>query len=124
MRREVLVNLNLAIGLRAESALRDRIIAGLNGKLEERLYGLPFAGDNNLLFDEIAIAESPGLARWYSPLQENADPQWGTCRLAIWIDRVDNSKTRTAVFAPGDFMVEPPDSAWVTLPGLDSPREL
>jgi CRISPR-associated protein Cas5t len=119
-RREVLMDLDLVVGVRGNEDLRDRIIAGLNGELREPRYGLPFAGDNNLLFDEIAIEESPGLARWYCPLQENAAPQRGTCRLAIWIDRIDNSKTQTAVFAPGDFVLKPPKEAWVPLPSVDS----
>jgi CRISPR-associated protein Cas5t len=119
-RREVLMALDLVVGVRGNEELRDRIIAGLNGDLKEPRYGLPFAGDNNFLFDSIDIEKSDDLVRWYSPLQENARPQRGSCRLAVWIDRADNSQTQTAVFAPGDFMSNPPESAWVTLP--DVPR--
>ena len=118
VRREVLVNLDVVVGVRGNAELGDRIVAGLNGELDEPRYGLPFAGDNNFLFDSIDIVESPGCVRWYSPLPENARPQRGTCRLAIWIDRADNSKTQTAVFTPGDdFRSHPPESAWVKLPG-------
>jgi len=117
-RREILVNLNLIIGFRAEQALCDRIVAGLNGELDEPRYGLPFAGDNNFLFDTIEIEESSGLARWYSPIQENTRPTPGNCRLTTWIDRSDNSKTRTAVFAPSHFVLSPPESAWVHLPKI------
>jgi CRISPR-associated protein Cas5t len=51
IRREVLVNLDLVVGVQAEQWLCDRIVAGLNGELDEPRYGLPFAGDNNFLFD-------------------------------------------------------------------------
>jgi len=116
VRREVLVNLDLIVGFNAEQWLCDRIIAGLNGELEEFRYGLPFAGDNNFLFDLIEpIAQLP-LARWYCVLENSTRPNRGICRLSIWINREDNSKTKTAVFAPSDFLLNPPNSAWVKLP--------
>ena len=116
IRREVLVNLDLVVGVRSEQWLCDRIIAGLNGELDEPRYGLPFAGDNNFLFDEIEPIDNPLMARWYCSLQDSARPSRGVCRLTTWIDRADNSKTQTAVFAPSDFVLNPPESAWVHLP--------
>ncbi|MBW4647405.1 MAG: type I-MYXAN CRISPR-associated protein Cas5/Cmx5/DevS [Kastovskya adunca ATA6-11-RM4] len=116
VRREVLVDLDLVVGIQAEQWLCDRIIAGLNGELDEPRYGLPFAGDNNFLFDSIELISSPPMARWYSPLQNSTRPSRGVCRLTTWIDRADNSKTQTAVFAPSNFVLNPPESAWVNLP--------
>ena len=116
IRREVLVNLDLVVGVRAEQWLCARIIAGLNGELDEPRYGLPFAGDNNFLFDAIELIDNPPMARWYCPLQDGGRPSQGVCRLTTWIDRADNSKTQTAVFAPSAFVLSPPESAWVHLP--------
>jgi CRISPR-associated protein Cas5t len=116
VRREVIVNLNLIVGVRANDSLCDRIIRGMNGELNEPRYGLPFAGDNNFLFDDIQVLEKPPLARWYCPLEDNIRPNRGMCRLTTWIDRADNTKTQIRVFSPTDFVIEPPKSAWVNLP--------
>ena len=116
IRREVLIDLKLIVGIKAEDSFCDRIKQGLNGELDESRYGLPFAGDNNFLFDNIQVLESPPLARWYSPIEENSPPSRGKCRLNTWIDRADNTKTKTEIFAPTDFVLEPPESAWIRLP--------
>jgi CRISPR-associated protein Cas5t len=116
VRREILIDLELIIGIRAENDLCDRIIQSLNGELDEPRYGLPFAGDNNFLFDNIQVLESPPMARWYAPIEENSPPRRGKCRLTTWIDRADNTKTKTEIFAPTDFVLEPPESAWINLP--------
>lgn len=116
VRREVLVNLNLVVGIRAEQWLCDRIVQGLNGELDEPRYGLPFAGDNNFLFDLIEPIDHPPIARWYCPLQEGNRSSRGVCRLTTWIDRADNSRTQTTVFAPSEFVLSPPESAWLQLP--------
>ena len=116
VRREVLIDLELIVGIKAENSLCDRIRQGLNGELKCDRYGLPFAGDNNFLFDDIQIIESPPMARWYSPIKDESPPSRGKCRLTTWIDRADNTKTRTNIFAPTDFVLEPPESAWINLP--------
>lgn len=120
VRREVLVNLDLVLGVRAEQRLCDRIVQGLNGELDEPRYGLPFAGDNNFLFDLIEPIDNPPMARWYCSLQNGIHPGRGFCRLTTWIDRADNTKTKTAVFAPTDFRLSPPESAWVQLPSVST----
>lgn len=116
VRREVLVNLDLVVGVRAEEGLCERIIAGLNGELDESRYGLPFAGDNNFLFDAIDLIDNPPMARWYCPLQDGSPPSRGVCRLTTWIDRADNTKTQIALLAPSAFVLSPPESAWIHLP--------
>ncbi len=116
VRREVIVNFNLIVGVRADKSLCDRIIQGLNGELDEPRYGLPFAGDNNFLFDDIRVVEKPILARWYSLLEDDIRPNRKTCRLTTWIDRADNTKTQIRVFSLTNFVIDPPESAWVNLP--------
>lgn len=116
VRREILIDLELIVGIRAESSLCDRIKQGLNGELDEPRYGLPFAGDNNFLFDDIQVLKSPPMARWYSSINQDSPPSRGKCRLNTWIDRADNTNTQTKIFAPTDFVLEPPRSAWINLP--------
>ena len=115
-RREVLLDLELTVGVKAEGSFCDRLKQGLNGELEWDRYGLSFAGDNNFLFDEIEILENTPMARWYCPLEQNSPPSRGKCRLTTWIDRTDNTKTVTEIFQPSDFVLQPPDSAWISLP--------
>ncbi len=114
--REVLVDLNLAIGVRADVELEARILDGLAGRLEVPRYGLPFAGDNNFLFDRIEPLATPPLARWYEQLAGDGRPRRGVCRLTVWIDRADNSQTEIGVFAPSEPSREPPAEAWLRLP--------
>ena len=116
VRRQVLIDLELIIGIKAENDFCDRIKQGLNGELECNRYGLPFAGDNNFLFEDIQILKTPPMARWYFPSKDDSPPSRGKCRLTTWIDRADNTKTKTEIFAPTDFVLEPPESAWISLP--------
>lgn len=116
VRREVLIDLELIIGIKSENDFCNRVKQGLNGELEEPRYGLPFAGDNNFLFEDIQILTIPPMARWYSPIKDDSPPSRGKCRLTTWIDRADNTQTKTDIFAPTDFVLEPPESAWISLP--------
>jgi CRISPR-associated protein Cas5t len=116
VRREVLVDLDLIIGLQAPAEFWLKINQGLDGEAVINRYGLPFAGDNNFLFDEIYATEKPDLARWYCPLEHDTRPNPGACRLTLWIDRGDNTKTKIKVFSPSDFRLEPPKKAWQQLP--------
>jgi len=117
VRREVLVDLDIIIGVKADPELWKKIYQGLNGELPIQRYGLPFAGDNNFLFDDIQILDKPDdLARWYCPLEADTRPNQGACRLTVWIDRENNTQTQIQVFSPSEFMLEPSDSAWLHLP--------
>jgi CRISPR-associated protein Cas5t len=119
VRREVLVGFDCVLGVRAaEDGLLDRVVRGLRGELGEPRYGLPFAGDNNLLFDRIDVVGAPPPAQWYSPLSEDEEERRaGSCRLTVAIDRRDASRTATRLFAPGGGVESgPPESAWVWVP--------
>ena len=121
IRREVLIDLELIIGIKADDSFCDRLKCGLNGELEESRYGLPFAGDNNFLIDEIEILEKPKIARWYCPIKDNNPPSRDKCRLTTWIDRADNTKTKTKIFGfeATNYVLKAPKSAWVSLPEKD-----
>jgi len=80
-------------------------------------YGLPFAGDNNFLFDRIDSLETPPPTLWYVQLQPDDPPMRGSYRLTVGIDRADNSKTTSYLYAPMDIpLTEPPDHAWTWTP--------
>jgi CRISPR-associated protein Cas5t len=117
-RRELLVGLDAIIGVESEDeALLAEVGRGLRGERTTRRYGLPFAGDNNLLFDRIELLEEPPVARWYAPLEEASGPRRDSCRLTVGIDRADASRTTTVLLAPGEEpLPEPPESAWTWTP--------
>lgn len=118
IRREMLVSFQAVIAVRCSDELRSLIIAGLQGDLNEnRDYGLPFAGDNNFLFDEIEVIPGIKPLHWYTRIEDGELPRLGTCRLTTWIDRSNSANTRVEAFAPIETpQVEPPHNAWTTLP--------
>ncbi len=118
VRREVLVGLDVVVGVEsADEALLARVRRGLDGELEGERYGLPFAGDNNLIFDRLEVLGSLIASRWYTPVQSEESPRRGSCRLTVGIDRADSSRTRTLLVAPlAQPKRMPPDDAWVWTP--------
>ena len=100
-RREILLDLDCVIGLRnPDPSLVSRIEKGLAGDFNTQRYGLPFAGDNNFLFNDISILEQPREIYWYVQMQQDDPPKPGSCRLTVGIDREDSSKTTSLLFAP------------------------
>jgi CRISPR-associated protein Cas5t len=115
VRREMLVDYDGVIGVQtSDEGLRELVGKGLRGELEKGRYGLPFAGDNNYLYDNIEIFnEPPAGTTWYAHFGPDESPRKGTCRLTIGIDRTDNSRTTTSVFAPAPVLS---DSVWTWTP--------
>lgn len=99
VRRELLVGVELVVGARGDDSLLARVKKGLTGELDVPRYGLPFAGDNQFLFDEIAIVPDDFPARWYVPTS-GTEPAAETTRLTTNIDRHDASRTEAPLFAP------------------------
>lgn len=119
VRRELLVGFDGIIGLQsAEGDIYQRLQRGLRGELGEPRYGLPFAGDNNFLFDRIEVVDEPPEAtHWYARMQPDDPPRRGSCRLTVGIDRADNSNTTSFLFAPTDERSStPPNLAWTWTP--------
>lgn len=118
-RREVLVGLDMILGVQADSELLTQIQQGLSGELNNDRYGLPFAGDNNFLFDQIDILDEPLSTLWYVQMQPDNAPMRGSYRLTVGIDRADNSKTTSFLYAPiEEPMTEPPAEAWTWTPRI------
>jgi CRISPR-associated protein Cas5t len=117
VRREVLVGLDIIIGIQEFENLFDRIRQGLRGELNAQSYGMPFAGDNNCLFDHIDIIDEPPLTYWYEKMEIDSPPRKRSQRLTVGIDRADNSKTSNLLFAPIESpSSQPPENAWTWTP--------
>ena len=115
----MLVGLDCIIGAQSDDvALFDRVRKGLKGELDATRYGLPFMGDNNFLIDRIdEVTAPPEVVVWYVRMQPDDPPRKGSCRLPVGIDRADNSKTTSFLYAPVESSLpEPPDLAWTWAP--------
>jgi CRISPR-associated protein Cas5t len=120
VRRELLVDYDGVIGVQsADSELLGCVQRGLRGEFDLPRYGLPFAGDNNFLIDRIDIlAEPPADVRWYARMQPDDPPRKGSCRLTVGINRKDNSKTTSFLYAPllKPTQHPPEETGWVWVP--------
>lgn len=113
VRRELLVDLDLVLGACGSGVVLDRIHMGLRGSGDWPRYGLPFAGDNNLLFDRMDILDKPPECAWYVPVDIQGPPAKGATRLTLAIDRTDNSQTRAVLVSPSTTRnSDPPTEAW------------
>lgn len=113
-RRALLSGLHAYIALRDSGELIDWISAGLRGE-RNRQYGLPFLGDNNFLPDKIIVVEQLVPAYWYSSIrpEDSVSGVAKPARLTVMIDRVDMSKTLSALYVPtAEPSSEIPESAW------------
>lgn len=110
VKREVLVGMVALVGVRGAASIVERIPRGLSGELEAPRYGLPFAGDNQLLFNRIDVVRGEAIANWYVPVSQGEKPRAST-RLTIRIDRRDSANTQAPLFAPTD-RAPCPEDAW------------
>jgi CRISPR-associated protein Cas5t len=121
VRREFLVGYNGMIGVQTKNPdLLEQVRNGLRGNLESPRYGLPFAGDNNLLIDQIDVEDEPPPTHWYARMQPDDPPRKGSCRLTVGINRSDNSKTTSYLYAPAvESSALPCEHAWTWTPRDD-----
>ncbi len=118
VRREMLIDYVGIIGVQTDDeSLVEKVKKGLRGEIE-RKYGLPFAGDNNFLFDKIKVLEEkPENVIWYVQHQSDDKQIKGSCLLYVGINRTDNSKTTSFVFVPKENLNFPlPETAWTWTP--------
>ncbi|MBK6797766.1 MAG: type I-MYXAN CRISPR-associated protein Cas5/Cmx5/DevS [Acidobacteria bacterium] len=118
VRREFLTGYDGMIGVQTEDTdLLVQIKRGLRGELDSPRYGLPFAGDNNLLIDRIDFVDQPPPTRWYARMLPDDPPRKGSCRLTVGINRTDNSRTSHLLCAPLAVVQSlPPEAAWTWTP--------
>lgn len=124
VRREFLSSVRAVVAIRGDSEFEDRILRGLRGEFNADRYGIPYLGDNAYLLDRIDRIETPVPVSWFEQQAAGAAGiRDHATRLTIQIDRADLSKTRSALFAPGDVSTshEPPESAWVQIHSIAVP---
>ncbi len=128
VRREILVGFDGYVALDGSDDIEQGVRRGLSDGLSQPRedgrprYGVPFLGDNSYMIDRINMVDRPGPAQWYCRLRHLpiADVQRvrpGTCRMSIWIDRADMSRTLTDLYAPersSDGTI--PSAAWTRIP--------
>lgn len=116
IRREVLVSFDAIIGVDCPiPGFRQRVQNGLEGDTPR--FGLPFAGDNSFLFEQLEIVSPTHQVRWYTPLQQGGAIREGSCRLTVGINRVHVHKTTAVLCAPEEIpTTDPPESAWIWTP--------
>lgn len=123
-RRELLIDLDAYICLRANDELEERVRTGL--RLGGRLaspegrprYGLPFLGDNSFLLSVLREEEVITPAHWLVPAEgDSTDSSSTLSRLTVWIDRRHSSNTISRLYR---LTAEPssqiPTVAWTTMP--------
>lgn len=114
--REIIVNLDMMLGIRANSEPIDRVRQGLEGKSDHPFYGFPFAGDNNFLFDRIDCLDKPLPTYWFVPSDSNLDLEPGAVSLTVEINRQNPSQTRSILFSAIKNAVDYlPDSEWILM---------
>jgi len=116
IRREFLSGIDSCLVMRGNDDLEREVLQGASPSgAPGSYYGIPFLGDNAFLVDRIDILEGPKESHWYRMLEaEEEGIRDGLCRLTVWVDRMDASKTRAPLFYPSpEKSSDVPDSAWV-----------
>jgi CRISPR-associated protein Cas5t len=121
VRREYLAGLDAYLCLRSNQDLEGRIKEGLRhgawSLCEGRpRYGIPFLGDNNFMIDVLREEPAPRPAYWYKRLNKEVGAVTGRCRLTVWVDRTDMTRTLAYSYAPTkDSVAEVPEEAWTLI---------
>ena len=106
----------MMLGVQADLKLISCIRQGLNGDDDLPRYGLPFAGDNNFLFDRIDCLDNPLPTHWFVPIMSNLELEPGAVSLTVEIDRQNPSQTKSLLFsATKDAITSLPDSEWLSM---------
>jgi CRISPR-associated protein Cas5t len=114
--RETIVDLDMMLGIIADPTLISRVKQGLTGKDDRPRYGLPFAGDNNYLFDRIDCLDEPLPSHWFVSVDSKLKQESGAVSLTVEIDRHTPSKTKSMLFsATKDSLTSLPDHDWLSM---------
>ena len=114
--RETIVNLDMMLGIIADSTLISRVKQGLAGGDDRPRYGFPFAGDNSYLFDRIDCLDEPLLSHWFVSIDSILELESGAISLTVEIDRHVPSKTKSLLFSTTkDSLNSLPDRDWLSM---------
>jgi CRISPR-associated protein Cas5/DevS len=122
IRREYLADLDGYVCLRGNDDLEVRVRAGLRAGARyapdgRPRYGLPFLGDNSFTLSVLREEPEPVPARWFVLARRDQGPNLpNPCRLTVWIDRADSSRTVTRLYGrEHEARVDVPDDAWTPI---------
>ena len=77
---------------------------------------MPFAGDNNYLFDRIDCLDEAIPSYWFVSVDSNLEQEAGAVSLTVEIDRHAPSKTKSMLFsATKDSLTSLPESDWLPM---------
>jgi CRISPR-associated protein Cas5t len=122
--RETIIDLDMMLGIIADPTLISRVKQGLAGEDDLPRYGLPFAGDNNYLFDSpqerlrqrIDCLDEPIPSHWFVSVDSKLKQEPGAISLTVEIDRHAPSKTKSMLFsATKDSLTSLPDRDWLSM---------
>ncbi len=114
--REIIVNLDMMLGVKAEPELISLVRSGLTGEDDRPRHGFPFAGDNNFLFDRIDCLNEPLPSHWFVSIESNLELEAGAMSLTMEIDRQNPSQTKSLMFSTTKTaMTSIPDSEWLAM---------
>ncbi len=113
-RRALLSGVKAYLCIDDNPSFEAQLTKGLDGN-SNRIYGLPFLGDNSYLLDRFEVAELPDSAYWFVRATESKEGMHAgdITRLSIKINRADMSKTETDLFMPQHYQGEIPEDAWI-----------
>lgn len=113
---EIIVNLDMMLGVKAEPELISRVRSGLTGEDDRPRYGFPFAGDNNFRFDRIDCLNEPLPFHWFVSIESTLDLEPGAISLTVKIDRQNPSQTKSLLFSSTKAAVTSiPESEWLAM---------
>lgn len=118
VRREFLSGIDACIAVNANESLEKQISDGMNiGAVNPERYGIPFLGDNGFMPDVLQVIEKPVDAHWYVRMpKDHSGPIDGLCRLTVWIDRANMTKTVAPLFYPLEEKTDViPEAAWTMI---------
>lgn len=120
VRREFLSRFEAYVCLRGNDDVEARVqaaVAGTEPPGAAGRYGIPFLGDNSFMIDVLDAVPEPGPAHWFRRLSREATGAVpGRCRLTVWIDRADMTRTRTAIYVPSNpASATIPEDAWTLI---------
>jgi CRISPR-associated protein Cas5t len=130
IRREYLADLDGYVCLRGNDQLEQRVRAGLVAGARfvpdgRPRYGLPFLGDNSFLLSVLREEVEPQVktACWFVLARREQGPNVpNPCRLTVWIDRADSSRTVARLYGREDEpRLDPPPDAWTPIRPPESP---
>jgi CRISPR-associated protein Cas5t len=122
IRREMLAGLDAYVCLDRNPDLESRVRTGLAAGAayvsdDQARYGLPFLGDNNFTISVLREETHPVPAHWLILAQRGQDVGLANpCRLTVWIDRADSSRTQVRLYGREDELkLDPPPDAWTPI---------